>query len=129
MSHVWFIVRWLHLLAVAFFVGGQMMLAFVVVPVGRRSKDPEALRAIARRFGYGTLLALLMLLATGTAMAFHLGLWSNGTFHVKLALVAAIGALLVWHIRRPDWHLLEGVVFLLSLAIVWIGLYLANGYS
>jgi uncharacterized membrane protein len=128
-SHVWFIVRWLHLLAVAFFVGGQMMLAFVVVPVGRRSKDPEALRAIARRFGYGTLLALLMLLATGTAMAFHLGLWSNGTFHVKLALVAAIGALLVWHIRRPDWHLLEGVVFLLSLAIVWIGLYLANGYS
>ena len=129
MSHVWFIVRWLHLLAVAFFVGGQMMLAFVVVPVGRRSKDPEALRAIARRFGYGTLLALLVLLATGTAMAFHLGLWSNGTFHVKLALVAAIGALLVWHIRRPDWHLLEAVVFLLSLAIVWIGLYLANGYS
>jgi uncharacterized membrane protein len=128
-SHVWFIVRWLHLLAVAFFVGGQMMLAFVVVPVGRRSKDPEALRAIARRFGYGTLLALLVLLATGTAMAFHLGLWSNGTFHVKLALVAAIGALLVWHIRRPDWHLLEAVVFLLSLAIVWIGLYLANGYS
>ena len=129
MSHVWFIVRWLHLLAVAFFVGGQMMLAFVVVPVGRRSKDPEALRAIARRFGYGTLLALLVLLATGTAMAFHLGLWSNVTFHVKLALVAAIGALLVWHIRRPDWHLLEGVVFLLSLVIVWIGLYLANGYS
>ncbi len=129
MSHVWFIVRWLHLLAVAFFVGGQMMLAFVVVPVGRRSKDPEALRAIARRFGYGTLLALLVLIATGTAMAFHLGLWSNGTFHVKLALVAAIGVLLVWHIRRPDWHLLEAVVFLLSLAIVWIGLYLANGYS
>jgi uncharacterized membrane protein len=128
-SHVWFIVRWLHLLAVAFFVGGQMMLAFVVVPVGRRSKDPEALRAIARRFGYGTLLALLVLLATGTAMAFHLALWSNGTFHVKLALVAAIGALLVWHIRRPDRHLLEAVVFLLSLAIVWIGLYLANGYS
>ena len=129
MSHVWFIVRWLHLLAVAFFVGGQMMLAFVVVPVGRRSKDPEALRAIARRFGYGTLLALLVLIATGTAMAFHLGLWSNGTFHVKLVLVAAIGALLVWHIRRPDWHVLEAVVFLLSLAIVWIGLYLANGYS
>ena len=95
-----------------------MMLAFVVVPVGRRSKDPEALRAIARRFGYGSLLALLVLIATGTAMAFHLGLWSNGAFHVKLVLVAAIGALLVWHIRRPDWHLLEAVVFLLSLAIV-----------
>ena len=82
-----------------------------------------------RRFGYGTLLALLVLIATGTAMAFHLELWSNGTFHVKLALVAAVGALLVWHIRRSDLHILEGIIFLLSLAIVWLGLYLANGYS
>jgi len=128
-SHVWFIVRWLHLLAMAFFVGGQMMLAAVVVPVGRRSTDRESLRLIARRFGYGTLLALLVLIATGTAMAFHLDLWSNGTFHIKLALVAAVGALLVWHIRRSDLHILEGIIFLLSLAIVWLGLYLANGYS
>jgi hypothetical protein len=53
----------------AFFVGGQMMLAAVVVPVGRRSGDRESLRLIARRFGYGTLVALLVLVATGTAMA------------------------------------------------------------
>lgn len=129
MSHVWFIVRWLHLLAMAFFVGGQMMLAAVVVPVGRRSTDRESLRLTARRFGYGTLVALLVLIATGTAMAFHLDLWSNDTFHVKLALVAVVGALLVWHVRRPDLHILEGIIFLLSLAIVWLGLYLANGYS
>jgi uncharacterized membrane protein len=128
-SHVWFVVRWLHLLAMGFFVGGQMMLAAVVVPVGRRSTDGESLRAIARRFGYGTLVALLVLIATGAAMAFHLDLWSNGTFHVKLALVVIVGALLVWHIRRSDLHILEAIVFLLSLAIVWIGLYLANGYS
>jgi uncharacterized membrane protein len=129
MSHVWFIVRWLHLLAMAFFVGGQMMLAAVVVPVGRRSTDRESLSLIARRFGYCTLVALLVLIATGTAMAFQLGLWDNGTFHAKLALVVVAGALLVWHIRRPDWHFLEAIVFLLSLAIVWLGLYLANGYS
>jgi uncharacterized membrane protein len=129
MSHVWFIVRWLHLLAMAFFVGGQMMLAAVVVPVGRRSTDRESLRLIARRFGYGTLVALLVLIATGTAMAFQLGLWDNGTFHAKLALVVVAGGLLVWHIRQPDWHVLEAAVFLLSLAIVWLGLYLASGYS
>ncbi len=129
MSHVWFIVRWLHLLAMAFFVGGQMMLAAVVVPAGRRSADRESLRLIARRFGYGTLVALLVLIATGTAMAFHLDLWSNGTFHVKLALIVVVGALLVWHIRRSDMHILEAMIFLLSLAIVWLGLYLANGYS
>jgi uncharacterized membrane protein len=113
----------------AFFVGGQMMLAAVVVPVGRGSTDRENLRAIARRFGQGTLVALGVLIATGTALAFHLDLWNNSTFHFKLALVVAVGALLVWHIRRPNWHVLEAVVFLLSLAIVWIGLYLANGYS
>ena len=129
MSHVWFVVRWLHLLAMAFFVGGQMMLAAVVVPVGRRSTDRESLRLVARRFGYGTLLALGVLIATGTAMAFHLHLWGNDTFQVKLGLVVAVGVLLVWHIRRSNLHVLEGIVFLLSLAIVWLGLYLANGYS
>ena len=128
-SHVWFVVRWLHVLAMAFFVGGQMMLAVVVVPVGRRTADRESLPLIARRFGYGTLVALGVLIATGVAMAFRLHLWGNGTFHVKLVLVVLLGVLLVWHIRRSGLHMLEGIVFLLSLAIVWLGLYLANGYS
>ena len=57
-------------------------------------EDRESLRAIARRFGYGTLVALLVLIATGTAMAFHFDLWSNGAFHIKLALVALVGVLL-----------------------------------
>ena len=113
----------------AFFVGGQMMLAAVVVPIGRRSTDRESLRLIARRFGYSTLLALGLLIATGTAMAFHLNLWGDNTFQVKLGLVVAVGVLLVWHIRRSDLHALEGIIFLLSLAIVWLGLYLANGYT
>jgi uncharacterized membrane protein len=122
------LIRWLHLLAMAFFVGGQIVLAAVVVPVARRSVDREGLRAIARRFGQGTLVALGVLIATGTALAFHLRLWSNHTFELKLALVLIICALLVWHMRRPNLHALEAVVFLLSLAIVWIGLYLSDGY-
>jgi hypothetical protein len=73
--------------------------------------------------------ALVVLFATGGALAFHLHLWGDPTFHIKLALVVIVCALLVWHIRRPTWHVLETAVFLLSLAIVWIGLYLANGYS
>lgn len=52
MSHFWFVMRWLHILAMAFFVGGQLFLAAVVVPAERRAPDRERLRAIARRFGY-----------------------------------------------------------------------------
>jgi uncharacterized membrane protein len=128
-SHVWFILRWLHILAMAFFVGGQLFLAAIVVPVERRSPERERLRAIARRFAYGTLAALGVLLATGSAMASHLHLWGDTTFQVKLALVAVIAMIVVWHMRRPTLHVLEGAIFLCSLAVVWLGLYLANGYT
>jgi uncharacterized membrane protein len=123
---LWDTVRWLHVLAMAFFVGGQMLLAFVVVPVLRGAPDRTPLRAAARRFGYGTLVAIAVLLATGSAMASHFQLWSDGTLHIKLALVAVVAVLIVWHIRRPTMHALEGAVFLLSLVIVWLGLSLAH---
>ncbi len=98
MSDGWFIVRWLHVLAIALFVRGQMMLAAVVVSVVERSGDRESLRLIARRFGYSTLEALLVLVATGTAIAFHLEMWGSPTFHVKLAFVlaAVVGDRLAW---------------------------------
>jgi hypothetical protein len=50
----WNGVRWLHLLAIAFFVGGQLMLAAVVVPVMRGAEDRARLLAAAKRFGVGT---------------------------------------------------------------------------
>lgn len=127
--HIWFVVRWLHLLAMAFFVGGQLMLAAVVVPVGRRAGDRVLLRQVARRFAYGTLAALVVLVVTGSAMATHFDLWGDGTFQAKLALVGVVAGLLVWHTYRPTLHVLEGLVFLASLGIVWFGVYLSNGYS
>lgn len=74
MDELWQAVPWLHVLAMAFFVGGQPFLAVAVVPVERRAPDRERLRTIARRFGYGTLLAIAILLATGSAMASHFAL-------------------------------------------------------
>ena len=123
---LWEAVRWLHLLAMAFFVGGQMMLAFAVVPALRGAPDREALRSVARRFGWGTLAAIAVLLVTGAAMASHFDRWGDGTLHVKLALVALVAALVTWHMRRPQLHAIEGAVFLLSLGIVWLGLTLAH---
>ena len=49
----WNGVLWLHLIGMAFFVGGQLMLATVVVPVLRGLGDRKPLRAAARRFGVG----------------------------------------------------------------------------
>lgn len=127
MDELWPAVRWLHVLAMAFFVGGQLMLAVAVVPVERHAPDRERLRAVARRFGYGTLVAIGVLLATGSAMATHYELWSDGTLQLKLGLVALVAVLVVWHMRRPTMHALEGAVFVVSLAIVWLGLSLAHG--
>lgn len=126
MSAWWTAIRWLHLIAMGFFVGGQLFLAAVVVPALRGVETRPQLRAIARRFGAGTLVAIGVLLATGAAMASHYGLWSSGTLHVKLALVAVVAALVVWHMRRPQLHALEGLIFLGSLAIVWLGIDLAH---
>jgi uncharacterized membrane protein len=122
----WLAVRWLHVLAMALFVGGQLVLAVAIVPVLRRSQR-DALRAIARRFGWASLAALTVLVATGSALASHDSRWASGTLHVKLALVVAAVALIVWHMRRPGAHAIEAVVFLVSLAIVWLGLALAHG--
>ncbi len=120
----WDAIRWLHLLAMAFFVGGQLFLAACVVPVVRG--DRPRMQAVARRFGWGTLVALGVLLATGSAMASHFDVWSSGTLHVKLALVALTGVLVLVHMRRPGDHWMEGVVFVASLAIVWLGVALAH---
>jgi uncharacterized membrane protein len=124
---MWDGIRWLHLLGMAFFVGGQLMLAATVVPALRGTGDREGLRDVARRFGVGTLVALAVLIATGAAMASHYGDWGRSTLHVKLALVLLAGALVLWHMRRPSAHALEGAIFVVSLAIVWLGVALAHG--
>jgi uncharacterized membrane protein len=129
MRDLWLAVRWVHVLAMAFFVGGQLLLAVAVVPVERRAPDRERLRAVARRFGYGTLVAIGVLLATGSAMASHFHLWADGTLQLKLALVALAAALVVWHMRRPTMHALEAAIFVVSLVIVWLGISLAHGSS
>ena len=123
----WNGVLWLHLLAMAFFVGGQLMLAAVVVPVLRRSDDREALRAAAQRFGIGTLVAFAVLIATGAAMATHDHRWSDSTLQVKLGLVVLVAALIGAHMRWSRAHLLDAAMFVVSLAIVWLGVVLTVG--
>jgi uncharacterized membrane protein len=122
----WLAVRWLHVLAMALFVGGQLVLVLAVIPALRESHR-EALRAIARRFGWASLAALGVLVATASALASQDERWGSGTLQIKLGLVVAVAALIVWHIRRPGAHVIEALIFPVSLAIVWLGLALAHG--
>ncbi len=123
----WNLVLGVHLLAMAFFVGGQLMLAAVLVPVMRDASDRTPLLAAARRFGFGTLIAIAVLVITGVAMASHNHQWSDSTLQIKLGLVVLVAILIHLHMRKPEWHAVDGAIFLTTLGIVWCGIVLANG--
>ncbi|HET9677413.1 MAG TPA: hypothetical protein VFP21_07925 [Solirubrobacterales bacterium] len=127
MSDFWQAILYLHLLAMAFFVGGQLVFGIAVVPILRNDPERERMRSIARRFGYGSLAALGVLVATGSAMASHFGLWDSSTLQWKLGLVVLVIGLTLVHLRLPKLHALQGAILLASLAIVWLGLELATG--
>jgi uncharacterized membrane protein len=128
-STFWQAILYLHLLSMAFFLGGQLVFGIAVVPVLRGDSDPARarMRAVARRFGFGSLIALGVLALTGWAMASHYELWDSSTLRWKLALVALLVAITLVHLRFGRAHILQGAILLLSLAIVWLGLELVVG--
>jgi hypothetical protein len=123
----WQAVLYVHLLSMAFFVGGQIVFGLAVVPVLRGDTDRERMRAIARRFGYGSLIALGLLIASGWAMASHYDLFGDSTLQWKLALVATVIGLTLIHLRKPRSHALQAAILGISLVIVWLGLTLVVG--
>lgn len=117
----------LHVVAMAFFLGGQLMLAFTVVPVMRAEPaQPERIKAIAQRFGVGSLIALGVLLVTGMMMASHFALWDYGPFQVKMTLVIATIVAVLLHTMRGNNHVLMGITFVLTLATVYAGVNLTH---
>jgi uncharacterized membrane protein len=125
----WQAVLYVHLLAMAFFVGGQLVFGLAVVPVlrGEGAGDRERMRAIARRFGFGSLAALGVLVITGWAMASHYDLFGSSTLQWKLALVGAVIGLTIVHLRKPKLHALQAAILGVTLVIVWLGLELVVG--
>ena len=65
------LLRWLHVLAVAVWLGGMLFIAFVVVPVTRGLPDPalrgRLVREMGRRFRTVAWAAVAVLIATGLA--------------------------------------------------------------
>ncbi|MFB4289936.1 hypothetical protein ACBI99_20005 [Nonomuraea sp. ATR24] len=79
----WAVVRFLHVLAAALWVGGQLTVSLVVLPLARRQLDDrlraQMLTAVGRRFGVITAAVFLPVqLATGVAIAWHKGVtWDS----------------------------------------------------
>ena len=122
----WTVIRFLHVAAVAFFVGGQLMLAVAVAPALRRHGGEEAMRAVARRFGIGSGIALAVLVATGAAMAGRFHAWGEAVLQAKLTLLGLVLALLVLHVVTPYTRALSLAVLAASVAIAYLGVELAH---
>ncbi len=106
---VWTLVRFLHVLGAACWVGGMVIIGAVVVPAARRAGDRAAGRrvitAAARRFGVLGALAFAVILATGFALIDHRDLSLadlpdsdyGQRVLAKIALLAAMGVVTVAH--------------------------------
>jgi uncharacterized membrane protein len=123
----WDVVLWVHLLAMAMFVGGQLFLGLAVVPVFRAQGGSDGpardwLVPIARRFGWASVGALALLLLTGSSLASHLDLWSDTAMQIKLGLVGLALGLTALHVftAHGAGHALQGLILLDSLAIVLV---------
>jgi hypothetical protein len=111
--------------AFAFFVGGQIMLVGAIVPVLRGERD-ETMRAIARRFGIGSGFAIVVLLATGAAMASHFSRWQDETLQAKLAVLVLVPVLTGLHIATPHSRAVSLSLVGSSLVVAWLGVALTH---
>ncbi|GAB2494182.1 hypothetical protein [Streptosporangium sandarakinum] len=79
----WSVVRFLHVLFAALWVGGQLTVSLVVLPLARRLLDEgrraEVMSAVGRRFGIVTGTVFLPVqLGTGVALAWRKGVtWAS----------------------------------------------------
>jgi putative copper export protein len=121
----WELVRFLHVVALAFFVGGQMMLIVAIVPV-LSGRDEDVMRAVARRFGLASGVAIAVLLATGIALASHFSRWQDETLQAKLAVLVLVGVLTALHIATPYSRAVSLALAGSSLTVVWLGVALTH---
>src|SRR5215207_5341746 len=114
----WELVRLLHVVALAFFVGGQIMLIVAIVPV-LSERDEDIMRAVARRFGLASGVAIAVLLATGIALASHFSRWQDETLQAKLAVLVLVGVLTALHIATPYSPTVSLALAGSTLTVVW----------
>jgi hypothetical protein len=85
------------------------------------------MRAVARRFGVGSAVALVVIVVTGAAMASHFDRWDDPTLHAKLAVLVLVFVLIGLHVATPYTRALSIAALVASLVVVWLGVKLVYG--
>jgi hypothetical protein len=115
--------RFLHIVALVYSVGGQLMLVVAEARQSAGMRTPcggsRSASASAAR------VALAVLIGTGAAMASHLSLWSSPTLHAKLGLLVLVRP--GRYVLPPRSRALSYATLAASLLIVWLGVKLTYG--
>lgn len=118
------VVFYLHLVGATVWVGGLIVVATLVPAVRKATDDREVIRAIARRFGVVSWIALGSQVLTGAWMAAE-RVWDN-VLITKVSLVFVSAMLAGWHTMaaRNQSPALRGATqgVILILALVILGL-------
>lgn len=151
---IWTVVRFIHLLSVAAWLGGMLFLGLVVVPVVRASGGIEKSRAlvtaVGRRFGWLGGIAWVGLLVTGMLLLHHRDVMFSDLpdteygkkVLTKFILLILIGVAVVFHgvvqsprVRRAEaagdaatrrtWQIVGGVIDAFMLLATLVALFLA----
>jgi uncharacterized membrane protein len=122
---LWELIRYLHVLGLALFIGGQIMLVVAIVPM-LRGQPEELMLGVARRFGIAIAVALAVVVGTGVAMASKFSLWEDETLQAKLAVFVLVLVLVGLHIASPRSRAISLSLVASSLVVVWLGVALTH---
>jgi putative copper export protein len=117
---------YLHILGATVWVGGLIVVGALVPAIRDVTEDRTVIRAVARRFGVVSWVALAVQVVTGSLMLFD-RVWSTA-LSVKIGLVMLSAILAAWHSvaarnQSPAVRgAIQGVILLLALAIVWLAI-------
>lgn len=127
MLTTWSVVRFVHVVSAMVWVGGQLTISSMVLPVVREHMEPALrgwiLSAVGRRFGKFTVIAFLPLqVTTGVALAWHKGVTISSLadpgYGRTLAAKLVAFALVMLAAGGHGWAMSSGrLVFARSLAV------------
>lgn len=121
------IVRFLHLVAAAVWVGGLITLGALVMAVRRAGAEREVLRAMARQFGRLSWTAMAVAVITGVIQIGSRDLGNNDyavKLLIKLTLVGVAAGLTLFHqltaktASPASRGIVQGLILLTSLGIM-----------